>query len=119
MKRLLTGLLVVLAVAACAPVVTPVPERDGQSVIITLAPAQDLYSVTLSVLNATTADERCVVINQVDIGCVLGDLAAGATTTVIVTGDPGTVYCSAFGFTNPDLAVGSYRLWPCKGVPHA
>lgn len=114
MKRLLTGLLVVLAVAACAPVVTPTPDRDGQGVTITLAPAQDLYSVTLSVLNVTTVDERCVVINTVDVGCVLGDLPAGTTTTVLVEGDPGTVHCSAFGFTSPELLVGTYRLWPCK-----
>lgn len=114
MKKLLTALLLLLAVAACAPVLTPSPDRDGRSVTITLAPTQDLYSVTLSALNATSADERCVVINTVDVGCVLGDLPAGHTATVIVTGDPGTVHCSAFGFTSPDLAVGTYRLWPCR-----
>lgn len=116
MKRLLIPLLfLLLVVAACAPALEPTPERDGETVTITLAPEQTLYSVTLSVLDATTTDERCVVINVTDVGCVLGTLEAGTTTTVTVTGDPGTVYCSAFGFTDPDLGVGSYRLYPCKG----
>lgn len=120
MKRLTALSLVLLfALAACVPALSPTPDRMGEEVTITLVPDQALYSVTLSVLNATSGDARCVTINATDIGCVLGDLAAGATTTVIVTGDPGTVYCSAFGFTNPDLVVGSYRLWPCKEVPHA
>ncbi|MFA5552078.1 MAG: hypothetical protein WDA03_10755 [Trueperaceae bacterium] len=115
MKKLLSSLLLlVLLAAACVPVLEPTPERDGAEVIITLEPEQTLYSVTLSVLNAQSVDERCVVINTTDVGCVLGTLEAGTTTTVVVTGDPGTVYCSAFGFTDPDLGVGSYRLWPCK-----
>lgn len=115
MKRfLIPALLLVFALAACVPALDPTPERRGQEVVIALAPEQTLYSVTLSVLNAATTDERCVVINTTDVGCVLGMLEAGSTTTVVVTGDPGAVFCSAFGFTDPDLAVGSYRLWPCK-----
>lgn len=115
MKRsLIPALLLVFALAACVPALDPVPERQGQEVVITLEPEQTLYSVTLSVLNATTTDERCVVINTTDVGCVLGTLEAGSVTTVTVTGDPGAVFCSAFGFTNPSLAVGTYRLWPCK-----
>src|SRR5690554_4076598 len=106
MRRLLTSLalavVVALALAACVPALTPVPERDGENVIITLAPTQDLYSVTLSVLNATTDDVRCAVIAETDVGCALGDLPADSETVVIVTGDIGTVRCSAFGFTDPN-----------------
>lgn len=115
MKKLLTSLLLLaLIAAACVPALELTPERDGAEVVITLEPEQTLYSVTLSVLNAQSVDDRCVVINTTDVGCVLGTLEAGTTTTVVVTGDPGTVYCSAFGFTDPDLGVGSYRLWPCQ-----
>ncbi len=118
MKRLLTSLLLLaLMAAACVPVLEPTPEREGTEVVITLEPEQTLYSVTLSVLNAQSVDARCVVINTTDVGCVLGTLEAGTTTTVVVTGDPGAVYCSAFGFTDPDLGVGSYRLYPCKAAP--
>lgn len=117
MKRLLIPLTLLLALVACAPALSPTPERAGENVTITLTPTQTLYSVTLSVLNATTTDERCVTINVTDVGCVLGTLEADTTTTVVVTGDPGAVYCSAFGFTDPSLNVGTYRLWPCKETP--
>jgi hypothetical protein len=84
-------------------------------VTITLTANAPAYSVTLSVLNATTTDERCVTLSGVDLGCVIGDLPTGASTTVVVTGAVGQVECRAFAFTNPDLTLNSYRSNACKG----
>lgn len=115
MRRGLLFVALAVLLASCVPALAPVPVRDGETVTITLAPNQDLYSVTLSVLNATTDDERCVPINEADVGCVLGNLEANTTTSVVVVGDVGAVRCSAFGFTSPTLAVNTYRAWPCQG----
>lgn len=117
MRRLLIPLALLLALVACAPALSPTLKRTGEDVVITLKPTQTLYSVTLSVLNATTDDERCATINVTDVGCVLGMLDADTTTTVVVTGEVGGVYCTAFGFTDEDLSVTTYRPWPCKEAP--
>lgn len=114
MRRSLLFIALAVLLAACVPALEPTPERDGDNVVITLAPTQDVYSVTLHVLNATTDDVRCVVIAETDVGCALGDLPADTETVVVVTGDIGQVRCSAFGFTDPSLAVGTYRPFPCK-----
>lgn len=116
MRRLGLGIILLLAIltACIAPAVEPTAERVGATVVITLEPTVSLYSVTLSVLNATSSDERCVVINEIDVGCVLGDLPEGSSTTVTVFGSEGAVQCSAFGFTDPNLAISTYRAYPCN-----
>lgn len=116
--RLLILILVsAIALAACAPALAPMPVREGDTITVTLAPTQDLYSVTLSVLNVSTTDPRCVVISEIDIGCALGDIAAGEVVTVVGTMATDlpveSAWCSAFAFTEPDLAIGSYRVYPC------
>lgn len=116
MRRFGLGIVILLAVltACVVPAMEPTAERVGATVVITLQPTVDLYSVTLSVLNATTSDEKCVVINETDVGCVLGDLPADSSTIVTVFGAVDTVQCSAFGFTDPNLAISSYRAYPCN-----
>lgn len=106
-----------LCLSACAPSLVASPARAGGAVTITLTANADAYSVTLSVLNAATTDERCVVLAGVDLGCVIGDLPAGTETTVTVTGEVGRVECRAFAFTTPELAVTSYRTFACKEAP--
>ena len=103
-----------LVFVACVPAVQPVPDRQGQSVIITIEPHQTVYSAVLSVINATTDDERCTVINETDVGCTLGTLEAGVETVVTVQGEPGKVHCWITGFTDPDLDIKSYRPYMCK-----
>ncbi len=111
MRRILP-LALLLVLAACVPALAPQAERDGDTVTFTIAPTADLYNVTLSVLGATTSDERCVVLEGVDLGCVLGDIPAGETTTVVVTGSE--VRCRAFAHLSPTLALNTYRTFPCS-----
>lgn len=111
--RLLLAVLVVLLVGACAPVLVPDSKRDGETVVITLAPTVDLYGVTVSILNATTDDARCAVQAERDVGCVLGDLPANTSTTITVTGPSGQVWCRAFGYTNANTTLNNYRTWVC------
>lgn len=110
------AIAVVAFLAACAPALVPGGSRDGQQVTITLEATSDLYGVTLSVLNATSADPRCAVqgADDTDLGCLLGDLPAGASTTVVVIGEPGQVYCAAFAFVTETSGVTSIRAYPCK-----
>lgn len=110
MRRAL--LLLIVALAACAPALAPQAERDGDTVTFTIAPTADLYSVTLSVLGATTTDERCVTLGQSDLGCILGDIPAGEATTVAVTG--AEVRCRAFAHLSSSLALNTYRTFPCS-----
>lgn len=111
MKRLLV-LAALVALAACAPRVTPVTTRDGEQVVITIAVNQPIYSATLSVLRAKTDDPRCseIGVDNRDLGCVLGDLLEA--TTVTVTGTD--VKCVVFGHTNPVLTVANLQPFPCK-----
>ena len=111
--RLLLAVLVVALVSACAPVLTPDATRDGETVVIRLAPTADLFGVTVSILNAATDDTRCVQLADTDLGCVLGDLPAGEATTITVTGPPGQVRCRAFGYTNEGQTLNNYRTWNC------
>jgi len=110
LARLAILLLVVLA--ACAPVAEPTFTRDGDAVTISVQANEALYGVTLSVINATTDDERCITLGGTDLGCQLGDLPAGTTATVEVE-STGQMSCVAFGYLEPGQAT-SYRPWPCK-----
>jgi len=116
--RLAAALLLHLAVlSACAPALEATPERDGEQVTITVAAgAQGVYEVTLAVLNAATTDDRCVPQGEGgrDVGCILGDLPAGAAATVVVTGEVGAVDCAAFAFTSPARSPLSLRAFPCQ-----
>lgn len=114
MRRYLV-LVLVLALTACAPRLTATPEPDGEEVVIVLAAATgSLYAVTLSVLNATTEDPRCVTLGAVDLGCVIGDIPQGGETSVRVT-PTGRMACAAFGFLDAEQGVGSYRPFTCEG----
>lgn len=116
MRRLLGLGLLVLCLTACIPTLTATPERDGEEVIVILeAAAGSLHAVTLSVLNATSEDERCVTLGEVDLGCVIGDIPEGERVVVRVT-PTGEFYCSAFGFVNERLGVRDYRVFACEGV---
>lgn len=111
----LVGVLV-LALTACAPRLTATPERDGEEVTIILAATDSLYAVSLSVLNATSDDPRCVVFDEVDAGCLLGDIPAGEELRVEFTlSGSGALYCAAFGFTEANQSVSSYRPFRCEG----
>lgn len=114
-RTLLAALLITVAMAACAPA-TVVPERDGEQVTITVDATVNLYSVNLAVLNATTTDPRCSVqgATDSDVGCILGDLTAGTSATVVVTGQPGQVHCAAFAFIDDAEGIRSIRAYPCK-----
>lgn len=117
MKRIpLTAGLIGLALVfvSCVPALQPVPERQGQTVIITIEPHHTVYSAVLSVINATTEDERCTVINETDVGCVLGTLREGEETVVVVQGEPGKVHCWITGYTDPELDIRSYRPYMCQ-----
>lgn len=110
MRRLL--LLVILLLAACAPVLV---EQEGDTAIITLKPTTNYYNLTLHALYATSEDPRCTALGE-DVACVVGDLAAGETVSVEVIRSkqvPGEPWCSAFGYTQEDEAITSYRPLLC------
>lgn len=101
-----------LCLTACAPTLTAGMERAGGTVVITVTTTAPVFAATLSVLNASTVDERCVTLSTTDLGCVLGDLDVG-DTVVIVNGSPGAVRCRVFAYTREDLSITSYRTVPC------
>lgn len=103
--------LVVGALISCAPVLVPQVEGGGEEWLVTLAPAQSVYSVTLHVLDSETNDPRCVALGS-DIACVIGDILQGERTEVSVTGSASA--CSAFGYTSPVLTLSTYRPFPCR-----
>lgn len=106
---LLPALLLLLA--ACAPAAVPTFDRAGETVQIDVVANQALYGATLSVVNAETADERCVQLGETDLGCNLGDLPEGTSTTVTVT-SPGDLSCIVFAFLEPGNTT-TYRPFPC------
>ena len=114
MRRFALAFVALLVLVGCAPVLSPTIERVDDSVTVTVTANQPAYSVTLSVLNVTSEDERCGPIGT-DIGCVLGDIAEGGNAVVLGTAN-GEVSCVAFGFSDPGLAIGSYRPYPCRVV---
>lgn len=111
MKRLLVLAALALALAACAPAAVPTFDRAGETVQIDVVANQALYGATLSVVNAETTDERCVQLGETDLGCNLGDLPEGTSTTVTVTSE-GSLSCVLFGFTEPGVTT-SYKPYPC------
>lgn len=115
MKRFFALLLIVLAVAACAPAIDPVTVRENENVHISFTPTATVYAVTVSVLNADTTDQRCAELNEGrDLGCIIGTVPEGTEVTLTVTGAPGEVYCSIFGFINPEMNAASFRTYPCN-----
>jgi len=99
--------ILALALAACVPVLQP----SITAGTVTLTPTVSVYAVTLHVLDATTDDTRCTALGP-DVACIIGDIPAGDTAVVVVTGS--ATACSAFGFTNPNQNVRSYRPFPCS-----
>jgi len=114
--------VLVLALAACAPAVSVGldPVGDG-TVVATAEAASALYGANLALVNAATDDARCVSFG-LDAGCVLGDLEAGELATVVVRLSPAAppdavIGCQLFGFLRPERDVGSYRFFPCRASP--
>jgi len=110
--RRLAPLLIAILVAACAPAVAPTIDRTGDTVAIAIQANAALYGATVSVVNASTDDERCVQLGGTDLGCDLGDLAADSTTTINVTSE-GSMSCIVFGYLEPG-ALSTYRPYACQ-----
>jgi len=115
MKRFLAFLALVLVLAACAPAAVPTFERDGETVTVTITANEPLFDVTVSILGASTDDERCIALGEADLGCVLGNIPAGAETYVIVTSEPDAFSCVAFAYLEP-ANLTTYRPFPCKAT---
>lgn len=117
MRRFALAFVALLVLVGCAPVLSPTIERVDDSVTVTVTANRPAYSVTLSVLNVTSEDERCGPIGP-DIGCVLGDISEGQSVVVEATMNTerlaDAAHCVAFGFSDPNLNVGSYRPYPCE-----
>lgn len=113
MRKLLLLSILVLALAACAPTMTPEAVRSGGDVTITITVTGTYYDVNLTVLRATTDDERCVAVGS-DLSCSVGDVVPEAPAVVVVTGAPGEVACVASGFTNESRTPTTYRAVPCR-----
>lgn len=110
---ILAALFVALLLAGCAPAVIGEPVRDGEQVTIGVSATVPFFDVTLTVLRATTDDERCLAIGG-DLSCSLGDLAVNEQTSVVVVGVPGEVGCTLAGFRDQALSIGSYRTFACR-----
>lgn len=111
MKRLM-ALLLLLWLVACVPVTVT---QEGSVATITLKPGSDYYNVTLHALYATSNDPRCSPLGE-DVACLLGDIAAGSSVSVQVVRvrqQAGEPWCSAFGYTQADEAITSYRPLLC------
>lgn len=110
MKRL--ALLFVLILGACAPAAVPTFDRNDGSVRVTVEANATLYDTTLSMINARTNDERCTVLGESDIACILGTIPEGRETYVQAETDGG-FSCIAYAYLDPG-ALTSYRPYPCK-----
>ena len=110
--RLTAVLAVLLVVVACAPAAIPTFDRTGETVQINVVANDALYGATLSIVNASTDDERCVQLGDTDLGCDLGDLAVDSTTTIDVT-SPGDLSCVVFAYLEPGN-LATYRPFPCR-----
>ena len=110
--RLTSALFALLLLAACAPAVAPTSDRTGDTVAIAIQADAALYGATVSVVNASTDDERCVQLGGTDLGCDLGDLPADSTTTIDVTSE-GDLSCVVFGYLEPGR-LDTYRSYPCR-----
>lgn len=105
-----TGLALLLA--ACAPALAPQIERANGDVLITLTANQPVYSVSVTILDAVTADDRCTSVDS-DSWCLVGDLERGQTITIAATGEFG-VACTAAGYLDENRSLGSYRPFACR-----
>ena len=115
MRIALTLAGLVLLTVACAPALAPSLERQNGDVLVSVSANRAVYAVTVTILDAVTADERCAAIDT-DLWCVLGDLERGDTATVTVTGEFG-VACTAAAYLEPDHGIASYRPFACRVTP--
>ena len=112
MRRLVLALFpLALLALACVPALEPTIERQNGAVLVTLTANQDLYGVSLTVLDAVTEDARCATINS-DAWCALGDMPAGAVFQVEAVGSE--VACVAAAYLREDQRLSSYRPWACR-----
>ena len=112
MRALIALAALVLLTVACAPALLPQIERENGTVTLDVTANQDVYSVSATVLDATTTDERCVPIDG-DVWCYLGALRKGEVATITVEGPP-PVVCTAAGYLTSTLEFGSYRAFACR-----
>ena len=110
--RLATAIAVALLLVACAPALLPQIERENGTVTLDVTANQDVWSVSATILDATTTDERCTPIDA-DAWCYLGALEKGEVVTITVEGPP-PVVCTAAGYLTSTLEFGSYRAFACR-----
>lgn len=112
--RALALLTLLLVVAACTPAASPVAERAGTDVTITVRANQDLYDVMLVALNATSEDERCIPQEDgADIVCHLGDVEGGGSVRVQAT-SVGELHCAAWAYVRPPGETRILRPFGCR-----
>jgi len=112
MKHLITLAALVLLMTACVPALAPEATRTNGDVAITVTANQDVYSVSVTILDAVVDHPRCTIIDA-DAWCYVGDMPKGDVFSVTATGEFG-VACTAAGFLDESRSVGSYRPFACR-----
>jgi hypothetical protein len=111
-KRFLAFSLILL-LTGCFPAVTATHARLNGDVTVTVESRRGLFDAHVIVLNASTEDERCGVSDDgSDLLCVIGDVPAGESVTILVRSD-GLVYCVAYGHVSDELGLLTYRAFAC------
>ena len=113
MKQTALALALLVFLAACAPALAPTLERQNGGVLVTLTANQDLYGVSLTVLDGATTDERCAAIGS-DSWCYLSDMPSGTVVRIEAVGTD--VACVAAAYLREDQRLTSYRPWACRVV---
>jgi hypothetical protein len=109
--RLAAILGLALALTACAPAMLPTHTRTGDVVVVSITANAPLYQTTVTILDAHTSDLRCTDFGDA-VWCFVGDLAAGDTARIEVTGYG--VACTAAAYLSADLHLRSYRPFACR-----
>lgn len=112
------ALLVLVAVAllaGCLPALAPTIERMNGDVQVVVTANRDVWDASVSIIGAVSDDPRCVIVGVngfTDSWCWVGDLAEGETVVIRAVGD--RVGCTAAGYIEESLRVGSYRPFACR-----
>jgi hypothetical protein len=107
----LAAILAVVLLAACTPAMLPSHTRTGDVVTVSITATVPLYQATVTILDARTSDLRCTPVDGA-AWCFLGDLAAGDTARIEVTGYG--IACTAAAYLESDLRLASYRPFACR-----
>jgi hypothetical protein len=108
----LAAIAAVLLLAACTPAMLPSHTRTGDVVVVSITATVPLYQATVTILDARTSDLRCTPVEPGAVWCFLGDLDAGQTERITVTGYG--IACTAAAYLQDDLNLRSYRPWACR-----